>query len=150
MWGRPVQAAIGFTFLLVSIIAIGEGCINADQTTKRQQFARGKLLYQDHCQHCHKQDGEGFEKLYPPLNQVDYMLEHQKLVPCIIRHGMKGPLKIRDTVYNIAMPGNDQLTEYEIAQLMTYIYNAWDNEHNRFTVDQVRKALDDCDTVVVE
>ena len=148
MNNRRIALLFNGACIILFLFAIPPGCGNSEETKKRQQYARGKMLYKDHCQRCHKKDGEGFEQLYPPLNKVNYLFENEKRVPCIIRHGMEGPLRVKGKTYNLRMPGNNQLTEYDIAQLMTYIYNAWDNEHERFTVQEVRNALEACDTVV--
>jgi len=133
--------------LLVGVLAAG-GCIGTTERAKRQQFARGKMLYKTHCQRCHKADGKGFQQLYPPLAGVDYLERHEQKIPCIIKKGMKGPVKVAGKEYNLPMPGNQELTAHEIAQLITYLYNAWGQEHPKFEPEMVQKALNRCDSVV--
>lgn len=133
----------------LALTAIMFGCSENDKRKKQQAFARGKLLYQQHCQNCHKENGKGYERLYPPLNQVPYMQENPKKVACILKYGMNGPLTIKGQSYNLYMPGNQQLSKHSIAQLMTYIYNAWDNEHERFTAEFVKESWQKCDTIVI-
>ncbi len=109
-------------------------------------MARGKMLYKKHCQKCHKADGEGFKQLYPPLNKAEYLEENKKQVPCIIRYGMEEKIKVRGKRYNLAMPGNNQLSDHDITQLMSYIYNAWDNNHPKFEVENIKDYLKACDS----
>ena len=133
--------------LLVALTLLTQ-CSGNKEQRKRQDFARGKMLYQKHCQNCHKADGKGFKQLYPPLKQVPYMKANPEEVACILRYGMEGPLTIKGEQYNLHMPGNESLTDHRIAQVMTYIYNAWGNDHPRFTADFVSKSLEGCDTIV--
>ena len=141
---------VGFWSALGALVLAStlSGCAGG-QRERQQDFARGKLLYQKHCQNCHKEDGQGYEQLYPPLNQVDYMQENPEKVACILRYGMNGPVTIKGQEYNLYMPGNQQLSDHRLAQLMTYIYNDWGNEHPRFTADFISKSLSGCDTTVI-
>ena len=59
----------------------------------------------------------------------------------IIRNGLKGSIMVNDIEYNQPMPGNSNLTPLEIAQISTYIYNVWGNEHGLITTEEVNKAL---------
>lgn len=138
----------GFILVLFTLSTLHQGCVSEQEKEKRQQFAKGKMLYEKHCQRCHKADGEGFEQLYPPLNEVNWLKRHKGKVPCIIQHGMKGPIKVGGEIYNQPMPGVQDLTAYEITHLMTYMYNAWDNSHKPFQEDWVSKKLNGCDSTV--
>lgn len=128
------------------IIVAATGCFRSEEAVKkRQQFAMGKGIYKQKCQNCHKENGEGFQQLYPPLNEADYMFDSIEKVACGIQYGMKGSIEVNGKEYNVPMPGYSGLTKYEVAQVMTYIYNAWDNRHSRFTADEVEGILEDCD-----
>ncbi|EPR68601.1 hypothetical protein ADICYQ_2429 [Cyclobacterium qasimii M12-11B] len=39
------------------------------------------------------------------------------------------------------MPGNNNLTPIEIAQIGTYIYNIWGNDYGLITPEKVNEAL---------
>lgn len=141
---------VTYFFLLIFLAAVASfsGCSGDGNKRKRQDFARGKLLYQKHCQNCHKANGKGFKQLYPPLKEVPYMNQNPGLVACIIKYGMNGPVNIKGKEYNLYMPGNTELSSYGVAQVMTYIYNAWGNNHERFTQDYVENSLNRCDTTI--
>lgn len=133
---------------LVGIVLSVGGCSSESKKAKRQQFARGQILYERHCQRCHKKDGEGFKELYPPLNQADYMENNEDLVACIIKYGMNGRVMVNGKAYNLKMTGNKGLSDHDITQIMTYIYNAWDNDRSKFEVQAVKQALSSCDSMV--
>ena len=105
----------------------------------------GKQIYQQRCQHCHGQNGEGLGKLYPPLDSADYLVENKEKLSCIIRHGQAGPIVVNGIEYNQVMPSNPDLLEDDIAQLSTYILNAWSNEEGLVEKEDVLKQLENCE-----
>lgn len=94
--------------------------------TKVLQYAiEGKILYENYCANCHQKDGIGLGKLIPPLFESDYMLEDIERTVRIIKYGQEGEIIVNGQVYNQAMPANPKLTDLEIAQIVTYLYNIW-------------------------
>jgi cytochrome c551 len=119
-----------------------------DSRTKvrfKQYYLEGRRLYTSHCTNCHQEDGKGLGKLFPPLAQSDYMLADQKHVACLIRNGMEGEITVNGIKYNQAMPSNKQLSDLEIAEIMTYIYNSWGNSTGLIAVKDVNKLLEGCE-----
>lgn len=119
-----------------------------DSRTKvrfKQYYLEGKGLYTAHCANCHQEDGKGVGKLFPPLAQSDYMLEDQKRVACLIRNGLEGEIVVNGVKYNQPMPSNKQLSDLEIAEIMTYIYNSWGNSTGLIAVKDVNKLLEGCE-----
>ena len=55
-------------------------------------------------------------------------------------HGLTGKVKVNGTEYNSVMPPMTQLTDDEVANILTYVYNSWDNPGGRVTKDEVAKA----------
>ncbi len=111
--------------------------------TKVLQYAiQGKMLYEQFCANCHQNNGEGLGRLIPPLNQADYMLNDVGNTVKIIKYGLKGEIVVNGITYNQAMPGNPQLTDLEIAQLVTYLYNIWGSNRGVIDANQVRGYLD--------
>lgn len=93
---------------------------------------------------CHQKDGEGLAKLYPPLNKSDFMDNHLEEVICIIKYGRKEPLTVNGVVYTQPMPGVPTLTNLEIAEVATYIYNSWGHDRGIINVKEVDKILQQC------
>lgn len=109
-----------------------------------QYVTNGQKLYLTHCQNCHGANGEGLAKLYPPLTDTDYLNDNRELLPCIIRHGMTGPIEISGVLYNEPMPGIPELTEIDIAYILTYVTVRFGDSQEKFSTEEVKDALQDC------
>lgn len=119
--------------------------MDRDTALQFEQYqVRGRKLYLQHCAQCHQKDGSGLAKLIPPLAGADFLQDTSQTI-CIIRYGAKGPLKVNGQVYDQLMPANPQLTALEVAELATYISNAWENKNGYFlTAQAVGPVLEKC------
>lgn len=116
-----------------------------DNTTKFQQYYRqGEQLYLKHCSNCHQVKGTGLGRVFPPLNKSDYMEQHLKDVICLIRYGMEGDILVNGETFNQGMKGLPSLTDLEIAEIATYIYNTWEHKKGLIDVQQVTSSLKKC------
>ncbi len=117
----------------------------SNESVKFQQYyVQGEQLYARHCSNCHQLSGAGLGLLYPPLNESDYMDAHLPEVICLIRYGKEGTLIVNGKSYNQAMPGAPTLTDLEIAEIATYIYNSWSHERGLVDVSEVTRMLTEC------
>jgi mono/diheme cytochrome c family protein len=107
-------------------------------------MAEGKRLYTLHCSNCHMEDGTGLAALYPPLKHSDYMLDNFQEVVCGMRHGQQGPIVVNGLEYNQPMPGNPRLTDLELAEITTYIYNEFADSLLIISMHDVRKLMESC------
>ena len=110
----------------------------------QQYFVQGEQLYNVHCSNCHQKSGKGLGLLYPPLDESDYMDNNLSSVICLIKNGISGELIVNGKNYNQAMPGIPTLTDLEIAEIATYIYNSWTHEQGMVEVTEVTKILVKC------
>ncbi|GCC53645.1 hypothetical protein SanaruYs_38900 [Chryseotalea sanaruensis] len=78
------------------------------------------------------------------------MTNNVEEVICLIKHGKDGELLVNGKLYNQRMPGVETLTPLEIAEISTYIYNTWSNDHGLIDVKQVELVLQDCITTKKE
>lgn len=108
-------------------------------------FLAGKALYEAKCANCHQANGEGLAALYPPLKNADYLTNNPLAIICIAKNGMEGPLMVNGREYNLKMPANEGLTNLEIAEIATYVLNAWDTKYGIVDLDTVRTKLEACD-----
>ena len=88
--------------------------------------------------------------LYPPLKNSDYLLQNTDDVICLIRNGKSGELIVNGKSFNMAMPAMPSLTDLEIAEIATYIYNSWGNEQGLVDVSDVTAVLTRCDSTEVD
>ena len=100
-----------------------------NEKTFKESISDGKLIYEDFCVQCHLNNGEGIEKIYPPLNNSDYLLENIDKSIYSIKYGLKGEITVNGIKYNGVMISQG-LEDAEIADVMNYITNSWDNNLN--------------------
>lgn len=138
---------VNYLFLAVSFLFFSCSGKQEDrqENLKMQQYMiAGKGLYIQHCSACHQPGGEGLAKLYPPLNKSDFMENNLEEVACIIRYGRTEPVTVNGITYTQPMPGIPTLTNLEIAEIMTYIYNSWEHERGMINVKEVDRMMEKC------
>lgn len=89
-------------------------------------MALGKRIY-NNCVTCHQADGEGVEGAFPPLARSEWVLGGEDTLARILLHGMHGPVSVLGRQYDSEMPGWRQLTDEQIAAVLTYIRASWGN-----------------------
>ncbi len=89
----------------------------------------GEPLYTTYCASCHKSHGRGIPGEVPPLANADYLYTHP--VEHLIRFllfGYKGRIVVNNEEYrSFHQPFAQFLTDQQLAQVMSYVYNAWTN-----------------------
>ena len=133
-----------YSFILSILSLVVNSCGNNYDPKFRQYYVQGERLYSQHCSNCHQQDGSGLGKLYPPLNRSDFMKSNFEEVICLIRFGTKGELIVNGEKFNQPMQGVSTLSDLDIAEIATYIYNTWDHTRGLVDVKDVSKILSDC------
>lgn len=134
-------------FLLPGLLFILCSCNRAasSESIKFQQYyVQGEQLYITHCSNCHQKDGSGLGLLYPPLNESDFMSNNFNEVLCMMKNGKSGEIEVNGKIYNQAMPGVAALTNLEIGEIATYIYNTWDHKKGIIEVATVNPVMENC------
>ncbi len=107
--------------------------------TKEMQIEKGKQVYMGLCFACHQPDGKGLPNVFPPVAGSDFMLADRERAVRIVLKGLAGPITVNGKKYDSAMPAQEaSLTDAQIADVLTYIYNSWGNTGDAFTTDQVK------------
>jgi cytochrome c551 len=110
---------------------------------------QGEQLYLKNCSNCHQKNGAGLGLLYPPLNNSDYLRNNFEEVICILKNGKDGEILVNGKSFNKIMPGIPSLTDLEVAEIATYVYNSWDNQRGIIEVADVSGILSRCDSLSV-
>ncbi|MBL9214585.1 MAG: nitrite reductase, copper-containing [Opitutaceae bacterium] len=106
---------------------------------KEVQIEKGKQVYMGLCFACHQPDGKGLPAAFPPLAGSDYLLADRERAIRTVLKGMSGPVTVNGKRYDSAMPPQEAvLTDQQVADVLTYVYNAWGNQGDAFTADQVK------------
>jgi cytochrome c551 len=117
----------------------------SQQDNKLTQYTRqGEELYLKHCSNCHQANGKGLGLVYPPVDVSDFIDKNLEKTICLIEYGTSGEMIVNDKSYNKPMPGVPTLTDLEIAEIATYLYNSWGRSKGIVEVKQVTKILEEC------
>jgi nitrite reductase (NO-forming) len=107
--------------------------------SKDIQGERGKQVYLGLCYACHQPDGRGLPGAFPPLARSDFMLADRERAIRIVLKGLSGPVTVNGVTLNSAMPPLEGvLTDEQVADVLTYVFNAWDNDGASFKPAQVK------------
>ncbi len=131
-----------WTKLFIFTFSIGylSSCQSDEKIKLEQYYIGGKEVYELNCANCHQKDGKGLQNLYPALVGSDYLKDKEKAI-YIIKNGLSGEILVNGKKYNQPMPANNQLTNLDIAEVVTYIYNEWNGETKITEVKDVDKVL---------
>jgi len=129
---------IGIAFFISACFVIFSACNDTPYT-------HGKILYENFCEQCHFENGEGLKNLIPPLAGADYLEKEKDKLACIIRYGMKGEIVVNGKTYNQEMTPSLKLKDSEIANIINYINSAWGNDYGYVSITEVEEALKNCE-----
>lgn len=106
----------------------------------------GKRLYSQNCVVCHQANGQGVAGQFPPLAGSEWVNGNDKHgenhLILLMLHGHQGPMQVMGANYNNAMPQWKQLSDEQIAAVLTYIRSEWGNKGDAVdpaSVAQLRK-----------
>lgn len=140
---------LDFRFILIALLisACSSNAGNSTDTSSvkfKQYYVKGEELYLKHCSNCHQSTGKGLGLVYPPLNTSDYMEKNFEDVLCLMKHGTEGEVIVNGKSFSQPMPGVSSLTNLEIAEIATYIYNTWDHQRGLIDVTETSRVMDSC------
>ncbi len=111
---------------------------DALQSPLEQQLNRGKKVFSTVCFACHQSDAKGVPGVFPPLAASDYLNANVDRAIGIALNGKKGKITVNGTQYDGIMP-NLGLTDREVADVLTYIYNNFENNKTVVNAEKVKK-----------
>ncbi len=97
----------------------------------------GEAIYLANCSACHQSTGLGLSGVFPPLVQSRWVLENDARLIQILLHGINGVIEVRGMQYQGLMPAFSQLSNEELAAVLTHIRNSWGNAAPPLTADQI-------------
>lgn len=115
-----------------------------DQAKFDKYLILGKEIYGKNCATCHQPDGQGLRGVIPPLAQSDFLKDNQELIPCLLRFGTQDTIRVNGRHYPPQMPAH-LISNLEMAEVLTYINNSWENEFGFYPVKKVDSLLLRCD-----
>lgn len=126
---RSLTAAAGAALLSAS--AWGAPQVHAAEVAQAEiqaRIAAGEEGYQSYCQSCHQPDGGGMGTVFPPLASSDYLLADKQRAIDVVLDGLDGAIEVNGKTYDAVMPHLAYLEDQQIAEILSYVLNAWGND----------------------
>lgn len=105
-------------------------------------MALGQRVYAN-CRACHQSDGNGVAGVFPPLRGSEWVTGDEGTLARILLQGMQGKVIVRGEAYRGVMPAWSQLSDEQLAGVLSYIRASWGNDAapvTPATVKEVRQA----------
>ena len=100
----------------------------------------GRKVYQKNCLTCHQADGGGVPKMNPPLTDASFVAGDKKKLVQWVLLGSTEKVPIDGKYYSNNMPAQAGLKDQEIAEVLTYIRNSFDNKASAITLSDVKNT----------
>lgn len=133
-----MTSRILFAVLAVSLISSA-----ADKKAKpgkeptAEQMKEGEKVYTQTCVVCHQKTGMGLAPLFPPLAGSDFLMADKKRSIVIVTKGISGPIEVNGKKFNQVMPPLPQLTDDQVAAVLSYVRNSFGNKGEAVTAAEV-------------
>ncbi len=108
--------------------------------TKDIQIAKGKQVFMQTCFVCHQVNGEGIPNQIPPLAKSDYLMEDAERAVRIVLQGQSGEIVVNGKKYTGTMLPLNNLTDEEVANVLTYVRNSFGNAGDAVKPEAVRRV----------
>ena len=100
----------------------------------------GKAVYNKYCLTCHQSDGSGVPNMHPPLTPGSWVGNDPNELIAIMMKGLSGKIEVNGEVYKNFMPSHAQLTDEQLADVLSYIRSSFGNNFEPVTPEMVKKV----------
>ena len=100
-------------------------------------LAPGEATFIGVCSACHQRNAQGLPGVFPPLAGSDYLMADKTRSIRGVLAGQSGPMTVNGTTFNGAMPPLANLTDHEIADVLTYVRSHFGNNGDAVTTAEV-------------
>ena len=107
--------------------------------TKEQQMSAGEAVFNSNCSVCHQPSGAGLPNVFPPLAKSDFLMADIPRAIGIVLYGKSGPVTVNGNGFDSVMPPMGQLSDEQLANVLTYVTNSWGNSGASIAAAQVRE-----------
>jgi mono/diheme cytochrome c family protein len=104
------------------------------------EMVPGDVIFTGVCMPCHQAGGVGLEGRYPPLAGSEWLGKDASIPARILLNGLRGPIVARGKLVDGEMPPlRDQLSDAEIAAVLTYVRSSFGNKEGPVAASLVTK-----------
>ncbi|AOW09432.1 copper-containing nitrite reductase [Flavobacterium gilvum] len=105
--------------------------------TVPEQIKSGKAIFGTTCFACHQSEGQGVPNAFPPLAKSDFLNANPSRAIQVVIKGLSGEITVNGKKINSVMPSQN-LSDDEIADVLTYVYSSWGNNKTVVTPAMVK------------
>ena len=110
----------------------------ASATALKSSIDRGKTVYATYCLACHQADGSGVPNMNPPIINTSWVLGSKTVLIQQILKGSANKVEIDGEKFHNTMPAQPQLTDQQIADVLTFVRNSFGNKASIVTPAEVK------------
>ena len=100
----------------------------------------GEKIFKTRCAACHQATGLGLKGAFPPLAASEWALAEPQVPAAIVVYGISGEISVKGDTYRGQMPSFKQLSDQELAAVLTYVRRSWGNQATEVTPDRIAEA----------
>lgn len=121
--------------------ALANGVAEASELERDELISIGERVYENQCIQCHQADGRGGDHVAPPLAGSDYVLGDRDAFMFTLLDGR------HIEAFIMGAPGSPMesyadLSNEELAGVLTYVRNSWGNDDDGGDVFQPSEVED--------
>jgi mono/diheme cytochrome c family protein len=111
---------------------------SASKSSVQASVTRGNTVYATFCLSCHQADGSGVPNMNPPVIKNNWVLGSKTVLIQQILKGSNGKVEIDGEKFHNTMPAQAQLTDQQIADVLTFVRNSFGNKASVVTPAEVK------------
>ncbi|MDA0343046.1 MAG: cytochrome c [Verrucomicrobia bacterium] len=111
-----------------------------------RKFSSGEKIFAARCASCHQANGLGIAGQFPPLAGSEWVSADPGVITNIILKGLKGEILVKGEKYGTSAAVNMAavpISDREIANVSTYVRQAWGNSSDEVSEDFVKQVRAD-------
>ena len=108
------------------------------KNTLQTSVLRGKVVYGTYCLACHQEDGSGVPNMNPPIINTSWVLGSKTVLIQQVLKGSANKVEIDGEKFHNSMPAQAQLTDQQIADVLTFVRNSFGNKASIVTPAEVK------------
>lgn len=107
---------------------------------QKEVVAGGQQIYQTYCVTCHLINGKGDGSRFPPLDSSEYVVGNKNRLINILLNGLQQQINVNGKQFNGLMPSHSFLSDSDLAMVLTYIRQNFNNRSSSVTAEEVATA----------
>ena len=136
---------IKYNLILIILLSVSAfSCTNSKSKLKTStgtvseiDMEKGSQIYRAKCMNCHKKNGEGLIRTYPPLAHSDFLENKLKEAIQMVKYGSSEPIKVNGKKYRSYMPASG-LNDQDLQLVFNYILNSWGNQYGTVNLETIK------------